>query len=418
MPTPATTANSIHETPRQHHPPPVLYTYQDALDHVMNAHLSSNNNTTAAAKKDKKLCYELELFEQNLEDLLQTESNPPSSTSISSSTSHEPKKEDDCQENETSDNEETSGESCYESLPDDIVNSDLSEWNCIFSEPNTITNLTLCSSNSISSSDITTTTTTTATSSSTTSPQNVNGAGGNRKKRFKANENPTTDLTAQSIPPPPPPVPISTQSTPIQLITNTKNLKRFYYKPFLVYKCQICSRKMSSFDVEHWLQHDREAHQKIFTNNFKPLTQSFVYQQVTCVKAPTTTTTTTSSPTPNVPMTANHQLVKQFESFTEFLSNFKQISLPHGGTTESIKLIPCLICGTELRFTLIDMLKHYQCEHEFNIMLNLKPHVTLDDLEILHTLYINNYVLVCQGVHLRRRCFIRVPPLLTVTSTG
>lgn len=389
----------------------------------MNAHLSSNNNTTAAAKKDKKLCYELELFEQNLEDLLQTESNPPSSTLLSStSTSHEPKKEDDCQENETSDNEETSGEACYESLPDDIVNSDLSEWNCIFSEPNTITNLTLCSNNSISSSDIATTTTTTT---AITSPQNVNGAGGNRKKRFKANDNPTPDLTAQSVPqlqPPPPPQPVPTSS---QLITNTKNLKRFYYKPFLVYKCQICSRKMSSFDVEHWLQHDREAHQKIFTNNFKSLTQGFAYQQVTCVKAPMTTTTSSSSSesTPNVPITANHQLVKQFESFTEFLSNFKQISSTPGGgggggNAESIKLIPCLICGTELRFTLIDMLKHYQCEHEFNIMLNLKPRVTLDDLEILHTLYINNYVLVCQGVHLRRRCFIRVPPLLTVTSTG
>ncbi len=414
MPTPATTANSIHETPRQHHPPPVLYTYQDALDHVMNAHLSSNNNTAAAAKKDKKLCYELELFEQNLEDLLQTESNPPSS---SSSISHEPKKEDDDQETETSDNEETSGEACYESLPDDIVNSDLSEWNCIFSEPNTITNLSLCSSNSISSSDITTTTTsTTASSSSTTSPQNVNGAGGNRKKRFKANDNSIPDLAATSVPQPSP-VPISTQSTPIPLITNTKNLKRFYYKPFLVYKCQICSRKMSSFDLEHWLQHDREAHQKIFTNNFKPLTQGFAYQQVTCVKAPITSTSS-SSPTPNVAMTANHQLVKQFESFTDFLSNFKEISSTHGGTADSIKLIPCLICGTELRFTLIDMLKHYQSEHEFNIMLNLKPYVTLDDLEILHTLYINNYVLVCQGVHLRRRCFIRVPPLLTVTSPG
>ena len=48
--------------------PIVLYSYQDALDHVMMAHLTPSQN-----KKEKKLCYELELFEQNLEDLVASE---------------------------------------------------------------------------------------------------------------------------------------------------------------------------------------------------------------------------------------------------------------------------------------------------------------------------------------------------------
>ena len=48
--------------------PIVLYSYQDALDHVMSSHMMTNQN-----KKDKKLNYELELFEQNLEDLIASE---------------------------------------------------------------------------------------------------------------------------------------------------------------------------------------------------------------------------------------------------------------------------------------------------------------------------------------------------------
>ena len=39
--------------------PIVLYSYRGALDHVMSSHMMTNQN-----KKDKKLNYELELFEQ------------------------------------------------------------------------------------------------------------------------------------------------------------------------------------------------------------------------------------------------------------------------------------------------------------------------------------------------------------------
>ena len=48
--------------------PIVLHSYQDALYHVMSSHMMTNQN-----KKDKKLNYELELFEQNLEDLIASE---------------------------------------------------------------------------------------------------------------------------------------------------------------------------------------------------------------------------------------------------------------------------------------------------------------------------------------------------------
>ena len=83
--------------------PIVLYTYQDALDHVMSAHLNAStiSEVTAAAaaaataiskdteKKEnvgqqvtgKKLSFELELFEQNLEDLVQSETGVVSTIS-------------------------------------------------------------------------------------------------------------------------------------------------------------------------------------------------------------------------------------------------------------------------------------------------------------------------------------------------
>jgi len=178
---------------------------------------------------------------------------------------------------------------------------------------------------------------------------------------------------------------------------------------------------MSSFDVDHWLQHDREAHRQVFlhgTSNSKS-PNTFVYQQVTCGVKSTTTTTATAAAQPASLTVANTQLTKHFESFTEFMNNYKQLAAATStpGVEAEVKLMPCLICGADMRFTLIDILKHFQCEHEFNIMLNMRPlPVTLDTLEILHMLILNNCVQVCEGVYVRRRCFIRVPPLLTVVG--
>ncbi len=43
--------------------------------------------------------------------------------------------------------------------------------------------------------------------------------------------------------------------------------RRFFFKPHLVYKCQLCSRRMSTFDYNHWLQHDLEGHHSLYTKS-------------------------------------------------------------------------------------------------------------------------------------------------------
>ena len=229
----------------------------------MSAHL----NSSSTAKKDKKHCYELELFEQNLEDLLANELNPAASTAPPQSSTTLPKLSEDLTElNDSSSldvdgqlHEELGGELALDSLPDELLNSDLAEWNVIYSEPNSITNLGQFSSFSAAqaaqSSD--------AAAATNLSPQSGAGsAGGNRKKRFKTNTNTSLDSNQSAL------EAATTATIPTShLAVNTKNLKRFYYKPFLVFKCQFCSRKMSSFDLEHWLQHDRERHDQIFNNN-------------------------------------------------------------------------------------------------------------------------------------------------------
>ena len=205
-------------------------------------------------------------------------------------------------------------------------------------------------------------------------------------------------------------------------MVNTKTLKRFYFKPYLVFKFQLCSRKMSHFDADHWLQHDRELHAKIYPANAQNKAP-FTYQQITCPKTPATpqtpstpatTTATTTTPANTTTTNTNTQITKQFDTFTDFMTQFKTLSAA-SLSANSTKLIACLICGAELKFTRIDILKHFQCEHEFNILLNLE--LTLDDLEIIHALQLNNFVQLCEGVHLRRRCLVRVPPLLVNSST-
>jgi len=68
-------------TPGQPSQPIVLYTYQDALDHVMHVHMATPG---AQTKKEKKLNFELELFEQNLEDLLASETGQTTTITVGS----------------------------------------------------------------------------------------------------------------------------------------------------------------------------------------------------------------------------------------------------------------------------------------------------------------------------------------------
>ena len=147
----------------------------------MCAHLGAQ--ASVVAKKDKKLCYELELFEQNLEDLLATESGVCTTVSASVEPKTESVKSEDVVKDElgadggdSSLHEEVGGDLCLDELPENVLNSDLAEWNVVFSEPNVITNLAQCGG-------VGSGTLVLPGSVDSLSPQ----MGGNRKKRFKTN---------------------------------------------------------------------------------------------------------------------------------------------------------------------------------------------------------------------------------------
>jgi hypothetical protein len=364
--------------------PIVLYSYQDALDHVMNAHLQQQN------KKDKKAGYELELFEQNLEDLLASETGivtTVSSTSLvanpaSSSSSLDNDDEDD-------DNDEENGQ-----LTDDFITLqqqqgeiDLNEWNVILSEP---FNLSTTPVNQLQS------------------PQ----LSGNKRKRFKTNNNTSITLNSDdSI--------VITSG-----LFNNKKLKKFFFKPYLIYKCQLCNRKMNQFDINHWLQHDQENHFKLFNSeNMK----SINYQHVTGPKQQgssnglknnlTSPNQQTTSPSATAPVNSTHQI--SYTSLNEFYQNYKKDIKSLNQDTQTVcKLIGCLICGTELKYTYADILKHFQSEHELNIFDLLNHKLTLDDLDLIHTLQLNNQVQLSQGCLLKRSCFIKIPPQLLNPQAG
>lgn len=333
--------------------PVLLYTYQDALDHVMNVHMSPSGQQQQQ-KKDKKVNYELELFEQNLEDLLASETGIITTISASSVAQGE---EDDFED----DIDEEQGE-----LADDYyygTQSDLTEWNVILSEP-----LLVSTSSQINSSPL--------------SPQN------NRRKRFKTNNNQSISFS-------------QTQDSDIGYLTNFKKLKRFYFKPYFIYKCNLCSRKMNSFEPEHWLKHDLENHQKLYNTQID--TAKFIYHQISCTKSSAQNT---------------RQISKTYKCFTEFMQNFKSDSLIPSNLNDSdisYKLINCLICGIELKYAYADVLKHFQSEHEFNIF---DLGLDLNDLELVQALQMNNQLQLSQGVNLRRKCFIKLPPLLLNPSVS
>jgi len=311
----------------------ILYTYQDALDHVMNSHMIKKDN--------KKVSYELELYEQNLEELFgNTIENGSSLHGLNANFD-----EDDFE------CEEESGELVKENFD---LTADLAEWNVILSEPVNI-----------------------STQQNVTSPQ----LSGHRKKRFKTNNNTSLTVNTDNAL-----VPANEQ--------DQKKLKRFYFKPYLIYKCMLCSRKMNEFDVNHWLQHDQEHHEKLFNSQHQ---QQYAYQQITYSKTAQT----------------NQSNSKIYTNFSEFYDNYKK-DFPIN-EIDSTKLVGCLICGTELKCTYIDVLKHFQSEHEFNIF---SMDLNLDQLELIHTLQTNNQLQLSEGVHLRRRCNIRVPPLLINPNAG
>lgn len=308
--------------------PVVLYSYQDALDHVMNVHMASQ---PPGIKKDKKLNYELELFEQNLEDLLASETGII--TTVSANQINQVIDEE-LDEDEIGD----IADSYYYSQ-----NSDLNEWSVIIDEQN--------------------------------QPQysifsNISPI--NRRKRFKTNSNQSINLPNEM---------------------DIKRNKKFYFKPYLIYKCQICLRKMDRFNPEHWINHDRAGDYKLCTGTDL---KNFVYSQISCSKAHSVNGTS--------------QMTKNYKNFTDFLHNYHQDSEPKiKENQETFKLLNCLICGLEIKFSFADILKHFQSEHEFNVF---DESIKLKDLEIIQSLILNNMLQVNLGIYLKRRCFIKIPPNL------
>jgi len=166
---------------------------------------------------------------------------------------------------------------------------------------------------------------------------------------------------------------------------------------------------MSTFDYNHWLQHDLEGHHSLYT-------KSASGQHFSCFKCQ-----------------ANNLSPRLFANFTQFLQHYRQDHLATAEASsptkavasdkleaaavggDDLKLINCLVCGAELKCTYVDMLKHFQSEHELNLF-DLK--LTLTDLELIHTLQIHNQVGLSQSVRLRRRCFVRIPPVLVNPAAG
>lgn len=358
--------------------PIVLYTYQDALDHVMQVHMS-----TTQTKKDKKLNYELELFEQNLEDLLASETGQTTTITVGSTSRNTAADQAaDCDDTMISDNDLDNGDFCY----DDHFTEDLTEWHVILNEPFNSQNILANTLNN-----------------STNQLQSPNSLAANRKqKRFKTNNSTAISVAGASQ--------ASLSDTEnnsssvqktVQKITPAPQCypsnKRFYFKPHLIYKCQLCSRKMDQFDYNHWLQHDLENHFNLYKHG-KSLGQQF-----SCFKCQSVSQS------------------KTFTNFTQFLEHYKQEHLVSSssssqttvatvdGNQDDLKLINCLVCGAELKCTYVDMLKHFQSEHELNLF-DLKLNQT--DLELIHTLHIHNQVQLSQSVKLKSRCFIKIPPSL------
>ena len=79
-----------------------------------------------------------------------------------------------------------------------------------------------------------------------------------------------------------------------------KTLRRFFYKPYLIYKCTLCSRKMNTFSVEHWLQHDAESHHRLFAadpGNAVNAATPITYQHVVVERLPPSSSSASSSST-------------------------------------------------------------------------------------------------------------------------
>jgi hypothetical protein len=396
--------------------PIVLYSYQDALDHVMSAHMPSASSTVTASspnggsKKEnslvapnKKISFELELFEQNLEDLVQHETGVVSTISHAQYLKQQMKQETGNQSHAPDEESDASGDEDGGELCDEssyyYYNSEPTEWHFLFSEPvNTIK----------SSSPAATASNNVEQSPTASQPQK-------RSKRLRSSTTSSsaghTDSESKEVAAAVPVTPVSTH------FVDFSRLKKFYFRPYLIYKCTICSRKMNTFSVEHWLQHDRENHHALYepqTRNTEgaesaPARKQFVQHQLTVnknVALANAQASVTSVPT-------SIQTTHAFKSFTHFIEKHRaapQTSVSAGGDE---RLINCLICGGEVRFTYTDLAKHYQSEHEFNIF-DAHLSLALGDLEVLQQLHANGMLQMCRGVHLKRRACI--PATLTTSK--
>jgi hypothetical protein len=396
----------------------VLYSYQDALDHVMQVHIMTgqggldNNNKN---KKDKKFCYELELFEQNLEDLLASEfATPDTTTTAPSATTtektqtlskNEIKTEKTIENNDPTDKDKTNPiEDDNEQQDDDTSTTDdldeLSKWNVIIDESFLSTSTPTDENNA-------------------NSPSSLPSSGG-RKKRMRvmtsqayyacisgaSNNNTTTTTDGIPLTPTIPINALINDTTTDTITTPAKKTKtnrnNFYFKPYLSYHCQICPSKMKSFDLNHWLLHDNEN------------LESGEKKQITCFKC-----TSTMSTLSNIisSQSSNNKTVINFNNFREYLAHYKEVHCDGDNNKnglEEAKLSNCPICGIEVKASVEDISNHFSTEHDGLKLENLN--ITTDDIEYIHTLQMNNMVQLSEGITLKKHCHIDVPPLLLNTN--
>lgn len=302
-------------TPTQPHPqqPIVLYTYQEALDHVMSMHMSpqlrqqQQQMKSSGGQQKQALNYELELFEQQMEDLISSETGVVTTIAANKAAAAAAAGVENQDENcsEDSDDEDL-GEWAAGASEFEQENVDFSEWSIALSEPAHLVQSTSVSSGPSGSGE------------NTTSPSQL----GHRRKRFKTNANTSiSDLSATSV----------GQTALLTRPGQHHHPKRFFYKPYLHIKCLICSRRMNELDVDHWLQHEAESHRRLLGGGTSLKEQEssgskFVYQQLRNASQTETTTTTTGEVTTTTTTTtgqsSSHVSSKSYDSFGQFWQDF------------------------------------------------------------------------------------------------
>lgn len=162
---------------------------------------------------------------------------------------------------------------------------------------------------------------------------------------------------------------------------NEKSSKTFYYKTKLLFKCKLCSRKMSSFNIDHWL----ELHlDEININSLLKIT-------------------------PNIQPDLKLKLFTNFYDFYLFYKNKHLAKLKSLTPNKSQLFVNCFICSNEIKFN--SFKDHLHKDHslsEFDT--NFINEFELQLIQLMQTI---NLVQIYENI---RMPISRIPSSLRIAS--